>query len=103
VFHPDEEMAALKERLSAVDAQAMQSLRSSANERIFFRQPVNGYVFEVIAQSGHIHTFNLLSARYRVLLACLPHLRRDDEYHRCGVGPREGDSSSAWIRTQPRG
>src|SRR5882724_10904589 len=51
VFHPAAGIGALKERLSAAGAQVMQRLRSSANERFFFREPVNGYVFEVIAQN----------------------------------------------------
>jgi hypothetical protein len=29
----------------------MQPLRPSLHERFFFREPVNGYVFEVIAQT----------------------------------------------------
>jgi hypothetical protein len=45
-----EEMMALRERLSASGAQLMEPLRPSAHERFFFREPVNGYVFEVIAQ-----------------------------------------------------
>jgi len=51
IFRGTEEMAALKERLSAAGAQVMQPLRPSARERFFFREPVNGYVFEVIAQT----------------------------------------------------
>jgi catechol 2,3-dioxygenase-like lactoylglutathione lyase family enzyme len=50
ILRPAEEMAALKERLSAAGADVMQPLRRSAHERFFFREPVNGYVFEVIAQ-----------------------------------------------------
>jgi catechol 2,3-dioxygenase-like lactoylglutathione lyase family enzyme len=51
VFHPAAEIGALKQKLSEAGAQVMQPLRPSANERFFFREPVNGYVFEVIAQS----------------------------------------------------
>ena len=51
IFHPAQEIAALKERLVAAGAQLMQPLRASTNERFFFREPVNGYVFEVIAQT----------------------------------------------------
>jgi hypothetical protein len=50
IFRPAQEIAALKERLLAAGAQVMQPLRPSAHERFFFREPVNGYVFEVIAQ-----------------------------------------------------
>jgi hypothetical protein len=50
VFHPAQEIAGLKERLSALGAPVMQPLRPGERERFFFREPVNGYVFEVIAQ-----------------------------------------------------
>jgi hypothetical protein len=43
-------MSALQERLRAAGAQVMQPLRPSTNERFFFREPVNGYVFEVMAE-----------------------------------------------------
>ena len=51
IFHPAQEIAVLKERLLTAGAQVMQPLRGSAHERFFFREPVNGYVFEVIAQT----------------------------------------------------
>jgi hypothetical protein len=51
VFHPAEEIVALKERLVAAGANVVQPLRPSAHERFFFREPVNGYVFEVIARN----------------------------------------------------
>jgi catechol 2,3-dioxygenase-like lactoylglutathione lyase family enzyme len=50
IFQPAQEIAALKERLLAAGANPMQPLRPGAHERFFFREPVNGYVFEVIAQ-----------------------------------------------------
>jgi hypothetical protein len=51
VFCQAREIAALKERLLAAGAPPVQPLRPSAHERFFFREPVNGYVFEVIAQA----------------------------------------------------
>ena len=51
IFRPPEEIAALKERLSAAGANVMQPIRPSAHERFFFREPINGYVFEVIART----------------------------------------------------
>jgi catechol 2,3-dioxygenase-like lactoylglutathione lyase family enzyme len=51
IFHPAQEMDALKERLLTAGAYPMQPLRPSAHERFFFRDPINGYVFEVIAQT----------------------------------------------------
>jgi hypothetical protein len=50
LFRPVQEIAALKEHLLAAGAHLMQPLRSSLHERFFFREPVNGYVFEVIAE-----------------------------------------------------
>jgi hypothetical protein len=50
IFRPADEIRALKERLLAGGADLMQPLRPSAHERFFFREPVNGYVFEVIAR-----------------------------------------------------
>jgi hypothetical protein len=51
VFCPAQEITALRERLLAAGAHLMQPLRPSAQDRFFFREPVNGYVFEVIAQA----------------------------------------------------
>lgn len=51
IFHPAGDMAALKERLQTAGTQMMEPMRPSGHERFFFRDPVNGYVFEVIAQS----------------------------------------------------
>ena len=50
ILRPAREIAALRERLEAAGAHLMQPLRPGAQERFFFREPVNGYVFEVIAQ-----------------------------------------------------
>lgn len=52
ILLPTREMIALRERLTAVDAQVMDPLRPGAQQRFFFREPVNGYVFEVIAQGA---------------------------------------------------
>src|ERR1700722_988668 len=51
IFHPAQEIAALQESLLAAGAHLTQPLRPSQHVRFFFREPVNGYVFEVIAQS----------------------------------------------------
>jgi hypothetical protein len=52
ISRPAQEMIALRERLAAAGAQVMDPLRPSAHERFFFREPVNGYVFEVIGHDG---------------------------------------------------
>ena len=48
ILHPAGDMASLKERLQAAGTQAMLPMRPSSVDRFFFRDPVNGYVFEVI-------------------------------------------------------
>lgn len=45
---PLAEFAALKARLAAMGATFIDEVRTTPFERFFFREPVNGYVFEVI-------------------------------------------------------
>ena len=52
VFYPLEQFAALKARLVEQGATLTEPLRTTPFERFFFREPVNGYVFEVIDQNG---------------------------------------------------
>ena len=51
IFHPAQEIGVLKERLLAAGAHLMQPVRPGVHERFFFREPVNGYMFEVIAKT----------------------------------------------------
>ena len=48
LFHSLADFPALKDRLLAEGAQLVDSLRPAPFERFFFREPVNGYFFEVI-------------------------------------------------------
>jgi catechol 2,3-dioxygenase-like lactoylglutathione lyase family enzyme len=48
VFHPLAEFPALRQRLIARGAEIVPALRSTPFERFFFREPINGYLFEVI-------------------------------------------------------
>ncbi len=48
VFHPLADFPALKARLTAEGAELMAPQRPTPFERFFFREPINGYVFEVI-------------------------------------------------------
>jgi catechol 2,3-dioxygenase-like lactoylglutathione lyase family enzyme len=48
VYYPLAQFDALKERLVERGAELMAQLRTAPFERFFFRDPVNGYVFEVI-------------------------------------------------------
>ncbi len=49
LFYPREGFVALKERLVQHGAELIEPLRATPFARLFFREPVNGYVFEVIA------------------------------------------------------
>ena len=57
VFHPLADFARLKEALTTRGAELIEPLRATPFVRFFFREPINGYVFEVIddvrASSGH--------------------------------------------------
>jgi hypothetical protein len=48
VFHPLADFAALKQRLLDAGAELIEPLRATPFARLFFREPINGYVFEVI-------------------------------------------------------
>jgi predicted enzyme related to lactoylglutathione lyase len=48
VYYPCEKFDSLKERLRQHGAELIEPLRATPFERFFFREPVNGYVFEVI-------------------------------------------------------
>ena len=48
LFHPVADFPALKERLLAEGAELVDELRPTPFERFFFREPINGYFFEVI-------------------------------------------------------
>jgi len=48
LFHPVGDFPAIKERLVAEGAELVESLRPTPFERFFFREPINGYFFEVI-------------------------------------------------------
>jgi catechol 2,3-dioxygenase-like lactoylglutathione lyase family enzyme len=48
VFHPLAEFERLKARLVGLGAEIVTPLRTTPFERFFFREPVNGYFFEVI-------------------------------------------------------
>jgi catechol 2,3-dioxygenase-like lactoylglutathione lyase family enzyme len=51
LFYPLAQFPGLKERLVAEGAVLMEPLRATPFERFFFREPVNGYVFEVVDQA----------------------------------------------------
>ncbi len=49
VFHPAAQFAELKQQLERLGAHVFDPERPSRVARFFFREPVNGYVFEVFA------------------------------------------------------
>ena len=54
VFHPSGAFDTLKRRLVERGAEIIPPMRPTPFERFFFREPVNGYVFEVIDQDHFI-------------------------------------------------
>jgi catechol 2,3-dioxygenase-like lactoylglutathione lyase family enzyme len=50
LYHPRADFAALKARLVDAGAVLIDPIRPTPFERFFFREPVNGYVFEIIDQ-----------------------------------------------------
>jgi len=48
VFFPLAEFPALRQRLEREGAVLMEPLRATPFQRFFFREPINGYVFEVV-------------------------------------------------------
>jgi hypothetical protein len=51
LFHPLSDFPALKARLTGQGAVLIDPIRPTPFERFFFREPVNGYVFEIIDQA----------------------------------------------------
>jgi catechol 2,3-dioxygenase-like lactoylglutathione lyase family enzyme len=48
VFHPRSDFADLRARLAEQGAEIIEPRRATPFERFFFREPINGYVFEVV-------------------------------------------------------
>jgi predicted enzyme related to lactoylglutathione lyase len=51
VFHPVDDFPALRRRVTENGGEITEPLRPSPHQRFFFREPVNGFVFEVIDQA----------------------------------------------------
>jgi predicted enzyme related to lactoylglutathione lyase len=49
VFHRESDFPALKARVTAHGGELIDPIRPTPFARFFFREPVNGYVFEVVA------------------------------------------------------
>lgn len=48
LFHPRDDFPALRRRIVDAGGELVEPLRPTHFERLFFREPVNGYLFEVI-------------------------------------------------------
>lgn len=51
LFFPKGQFPTLKQRLRQHGAELIEPLRATPLERFFFKEPINGYVFEVIEQA----------------------------------------------------
>ena len=53
LFHPLDDFAALRQRVKDAGGELIEAVRPTPFERIFFREPINGYLFEVIDRDRH--------------------------------------------------
>ena len=53
LFHPLADFPAMRQRIVEAGGEIVDALRATPFERVFFREPVNGYLFEVIDSERH--------------------------------------------------
>lgn len=53
LFHPADDFPALRRRVVDAGGELVEALRATPFERLFFREPINGYLFEVIDRERH--------------------------------------------------
>ena len=53
LFHPLDDFAAVRQRITEAGGELVDPLRTTPFERLFFREPVNGYLFELIDSARH--------------------------------------------------
>ena len=53
LFHPLDDFAAVRQRITEAGGELVEPLRATPFERLFFREPVNGYLFELIDSERH--------------------------------------------------
>lgn len=53
LFHAGDDFPALRRRITDAGGELVEPLRPTHFERLFFREPVNGYLFEVIDRERH--------------------------------------------------
>ena len=53
LFHPVDDFPAVRRRIVDAGGELVEPLRATPFERLFFREPVNGYLFELIDRERH--------------------------------------------------
>lgn len=53
LFHPLDDFPAVRRRITDAGGELVEPLRSTPFERLFFREPINGYLFELIDRERH--------------------------------------------------
>jgi len=53
LFHPRDDFPAVRRRIADAGGELVEPLRSTSFERLFFREPINGYLFELIDRDRH--------------------------------------------------
>jgi catechol 2,3-dioxygenase-like lactoylglutathione lyase family enzyme len=53
LFHPVDDFPAVRQRIVDAGGELVDALRETPFQRLFFREPVNGYVFELIDPARH--------------------------------------------------
>ena len=53
LFHPSEDFPAVRRRITDAGGELVEPLRPTSFERLFFREPINGYIFELIDRARH--------------------------------------------------
>ncbi|HET9798472.1 MAG TPA: hypothetical protein VFP90_10800, partial [Gemmatimonadaceae bacterium] len=53
LFHPVDDFPAVRQRIVAAGGELVEPLRATHFQRLFFREPVNGYLFELIDRDRH--------------------------------------------------
>jgi predicted enzyme related to lactoylglutathione lyase len=58
LFHPLDDFPALRQRISDAGGELVEPMRATPFERLFFREPVNGYLFELIDSARQTYREN---------------------------------------------
>jgi len=53
LFHPRDDFPAVRRRIADAGGELVEPLRATPFERLFFREPINGYLFELIDRERH--------------------------------------------------